>query len=73
VLWPSQAPNIAAQVPSGKIVAAGLLDVGLWQPSAATLSELESASKAAVISATRNHRRLPPWSDYTFQYQGRTR
>jgi hypothetical protein len=45
---------------------------GLWQPSPATLSELEAALKPAVASAARNRGRLPLWSDYTFQFQGRT-
>jgi hypothetical protein len=45
---------------------------GTWEPSAAVLSELDTALKPPVTAASQNLGRIPPWSAYTFQYQGRT-
>jgi hypothetical protein len=46
---------------------------GAWEPDAVMLSELEAALKPAVTSASQGRGRMPGWSDYTFQYQGRIR
>jgi hypothetical protein len=45
---------------------------GTWEPSAAVLSELETALKPPVTAASQNRGKIPQWSAYTFQYQGRT-
>jgi hypothetical protein len=45
---------------------------GTWEPSAAVLSDLEAALKPSVTAASQNRGRIPLWSAYTFQYQGRT-
>lgn len=65
VLW---TVVVAAAVDTGRWVR---VHGGAWDPSPAILSELETALKPAVTSAARNRGRLAPWSEYTFQYQGR--
>jgi hypothetical protein len=45
---------------------------GSWDPTPATLAELETALQPALPPAARNRGRLPKWDEYTFQYQGRT-
>jgi hypothetical protein len=45
---------------------------GDWEPNAAVLSELEAALKPAVTAASQNRGRIHEWSQYTFQYQGRS-
>jgi hypothetical protein len=36
-----------------------------------TLTELEAVLRPAIETASHNRGRLPPWHEYTFQYQGR--
>ena len=43
---------------------------GSWTPTPALLSEIEAALKAAVPKAAYRGDPLPPWSSYTFQFQG---
>ena len=45
---------------------------GSWTPDAAMLSQLDDLLKPAVQTAAKNRGRMPPWSQYHFQYQGRT-
>jgi len=45
---------------------------GAWKPDVTILSELETVLKPAVITASKNRGRMPDWSTYTFQYQGRS-
>jgi hypothetical protein len=45
---------------------------GTWEPTTAVLSELDTALKLPVTDASQNRGRIPQWSAYTFQYQGRT-
>jgi hypothetical protein len=44
---------------------------GAWEPPPAVLAELEATLKPAVGPAAQNRGRIPPWTEYTFQYQGR--
>jgi hypothetical protein len=45
---------------------------GSWSPDTAMLAIAEKALKPAVASAAKGRDRAPPWSQYHFQYQGRT-
>ena len=45
---------------------------GTWIPSPTELRKLEDSLMPAVRSATQNTGRAPQWSEYTFQFQGRT-
>ncbi len=45
---------------------------GSWKPDFTVLSELETALKPAVTTASKNRGRVPDWGTYTFQYQGRS-
>ena len=44
---------------------------GDWRPEASLLPEVEALLKPAVASAAKDRGRLPDWSHYTFQFQGR--
>jgi hypothetical protein len=44
---------------------------GSWDPTPSALTEIEAALKPAVALAARERGRVPGWSEYTFQYQGR--
>src|SRR5271168_3498872 len=44
---------------------------GVWHPAMSTLTELEAVLRPAIETASHNRGRLPPWHEYTFQYQGR--
>lgn len=44
---------------------------GPWSPSPAQVTEIQSGLKSFVVQqATQQHRKIPDWSSYTFQYQG---
>ena len=44
---------------------------GSWSPSPAQVDEIQNELKPYVIQqAAAQHRKLPDWSRYTFQYQG---
>jgi hypothetical protein len=45
---------------------------GSWKPDATMLSEIERALKSAVPIAAVNRGAMPPWTAYTFQFQGRS-
>ncbi len=45
---------------------------GTWIPSPTELRKLEASVIPAVGSATQNMSRTPQWSEYAFQFQGRT-
>jgi hypothetical protein len=45
---------------------------GTWIPSPTELRKLEDSLIPAVRSATQNMSRTPQWSEYAFQFQGRT-
>lgn len=46
---------------------------GSWPPSPAQVTEIQNGLRSFVVQqATAQHRKLPDWSSYTFQYQGRS-
>jgi hypothetical protein len=45
---------------------------GAWSPSPTQVTEIQGGLKPFVLhQATEQRRKLPDWSSYTFQYQGR--
>jgi hypothetical protein len=45
---------------------------GAWHPQSTVLPDLETVLRPAVADASKNRGRAPKWTEYTFQYQGRT-
>ena len=43
-----------------------------WHPQSTVLPGLEAVLRPAVLDASKNRGRTPKWTEYTFQYQGRT-
>jgi len=62
-------PNSVAAIDPSKWIE---VDGGKWKPSVAVLSELESALQSALSTAASNRGRMPAWTTYTFQFQGRS-
>ena len=44
---------------------------GSWVPDVGTMDQIRGSLRPCVLErAARDHRELPAWSSYTFQYQG---
>ena len=65
--------NLATAAVAISIGSWTLVPGGSWSPSSEDLTEVRSRIEPFVkVQAAANHRELPAWSRYSFQYQGRS-